>query len=543
MGLRNSQPIPFQPATVTDALDGSLAPSGSMAALVNLIPDPTTLGLFIPRPASDELTDFTGFSSPGFISVMHVSGVLVYGMIATALVPGYDQPFCYNTETDAFITITGTQDATTLPLSPATSGAWTPPIMELVGTFLVVTHPGFPGGVGAFFGWIDVSNPAAPVWHAGNTAPNALPSVPVSVAQFNGRAWYACGNDLVFSDSLLSTTVTNASQVLTLGDNEDITALAGLPLSSSFVGGVIQALIAFKGATIMYQITGDSTTNDLAQNTLNVATGTNAPNTIVQTTKGLGFISPEGLRIVDFNLIVSDPIGISGMGVSMPFIYAAEPSRMVAAANATVIRISVENGVALGTPFQEWWYDFIRQIWTGPHTFPASMIHAFTHAGAGNHASFIMAPEGITGKLFDSHPVPDLVPSYTENGTALSFEWTTSILPDTNQMAESAQVETTIKMSLPAGISPVTVTALDENTTVLNSVQIASSGSPTIWGAFLWGAAPWRGVPDNYRPRQVPWTEPVVFRMLQISVTGDSINDFRIGTLHNRYEILGYLQQ
>src|SRR5882672_9214024 len=96
MSLRNASPVPFTATTVTDALDGSNAPQGSMAALVNLIPDPTTNGLFIPRPASEELTDFSGFSSPGFISVYFVSGSFIYGMIATAFVPGYDQPFCYD---------------------------------------------------------------------------------------------------------------------------------------------------------------------------------------------------------------------------------------------------------------------------------------------------------------------------------------------------------------------------------------------------------------------------------------------------------------
>lgn len=566
MSLRNASPVSFLATTVTDALDGTNAPPGSMAALVNLIPDPTTNNLFIPRPASELLTDFPGFTDPGFISVFFVSGSFVYGMIATATTPGYDQPFCYDTDTQAFITVTGTQNSTTLPLSPSTSGAWTPPIMDLVGVQLIVTHPGFPGGVGVYFGWFDVTTPSAPVWHAGNTTVNPLTAVPKSVAQFNGRAYYAVGNNLVFSDALAATVVTNASQVLTLGDNRDITALAGFPLNSLLTGGIVQALIVFKAATIMYQVTGDPTTSDLAINAFTTQTGTLAPNTLAQTPAGLAFVSPQGLRILSTQMQIGPPIGIAGSGVSLPFIYAEEPSRMCAAYNNDILRISTQNGIALGTPFQEWWYDFDRQIFTGPHSFPASYIKGYTHPAGGDHPSFIMAPQqtvSVTGasvwgtftwgvdlwsgtglgKLFDSHTFPALVPTYEENGHVLSFEWTTSILPDTDQMSESYFTESTIKMSLPAGINPVTVSAIDEDGTVLQSVPIASQGVATIWGAFYWGASLWRGTPDGYKPRRVPWTEQVTFRMVQISVTGDSVNDFRIGAMQNRFQITAYLQQ
>ena len=543
MSLRNAAPIPFSPSGVTDTLDGSNAPQGSMAALVNLIPDPTTANLFVCRPASELMTEFGGFSSPGFISVFHVSGSLIYGMIATSATPGYDQPFCYDTNAAAFIAVTGTQNATTLPLSPSTSGEWVPPIMELVGVLLIVTHPGFPGGAGAYFGWFDLTDPAIPVWNAGNTAPNALVSVPVSVAQFNGRAYYAVGNNVVFSDSLAATTVTNANQVLTLGDNEEVTALANLPLSTYVTGGVIQCLIAFKGVSTMYQITGDPTSNDLQVNANTVHTGTLAPNTIVPTPQGLVFVSPEGLRFINFQLQISDPVGVAGSGVTVPFIYASVPSRMCAAYNANVVRISVQNEASLGTPFQEWWFDIARKVWTGPHTFPASYIHSFTHPTGGSHASFVMAPQGILGELWDSHVVPALTSVYEENGVDLSFAWTTSILPDTDQMSESYITESTIKMSLPPAINAVTVSALNEDATVLMAVQIAPEGTGTVWGAFTWGAALWLGTSTSYKPRRVPWTEQPTFRMVQFSVTGDSIASYRIGTMQNRYQIAGYLQQ
>lgn len=542
MSLRNSGPISFSPTGVTDTLDGTNAPQGSMGALVNLIPDPTTAGLFICRPASELLTDFTGFTTPGFISVLHVSGSLIYGMIATGLVAGHDQPFCYNITTGAFIAVGGVQNAATLPTSPATSGAWVPPIMDLIGTFLVVAHPGFPGGAGAFFGWFDVTNPAAPTWNVGNTAPVALLAVPKSVAQFNGRAWFAVGNNLVFSDVLLATTVTNASQVLTLGDNLDVTALAALPLNSALTGGISQALIVFKGATIMYQIMGDATTSNLSVNAFTTGIGTLAPNTIQQTPEGIAFVSPQGVRVLTTQMNISDPIGAAGSGVALPFIYAVEPSRMCAAYNADVYRVSVKNGIAIGTPTQEWWFDKVRKVWTGPHTFPASYIHGFTDAG--NGASFVEAPDGVTGKLFNSRPVPSLTPVYTENGTALTYLWTTSPLMDTNQMSESYVTEATLKMSLVEAGGPVTVSMIDESASIIQSVLMMGVGTRTIWNHFTWGGALWRGGPAaTYRPRRIPFTEQGTFRMVQFSLVGNSVADFRVGTLQVRYQFSGYLQQ
>lgn len=540
MALRRSQPIPFFPTGVTDSTDAN-GPAGSMAALINLIPDPSTNRQFVCRPASEEMTDFTGFSSPGFVSAMHVRGPLIFGMIATAANPGRDEPFCYDTEAEAFIPITGATAANT-PLSPPTSGEWEPPVIAPVGTYLLVTHPGF-DGVTYFFGWIDISNLAAPTWDAGNTATNPLPSRPRSVAAFNARAYYAVDNDLVFSDVLDPLTVSAASNVLVLGDSTEITALGSAQFSTQY-GGVIAALIAFKGAGVMFQITGDKETNDLAQNALDVATGTLAPNAIANTPVGLAFISPQGLRIVDTSGSITDPIGGDGNGVTIPFRYALEPTRIAAAYNDNIYRVTVQNGKAVGTPYEEWWYHFTRRIWTGPHTFPASLIHAFTHPSAdGGHASFVVAPIDLPGLLFDSHALPTLNSTYVENGEQLTWEYRTSYLPDTLQMAEEANVELTINMSLIPGVVDVSVLAYDEDGTVLSTASIAPSGTATVWGTFDWGDAPWRGALNNLKPRQAQWAQGLVYRWLQISATGESVADYQIGAMLYRVEVLKYLQQ
>ncbi len=534
MSLRNTTPLSHSAYGCADTLDGTNTPPGAQQSLQNLVPDPTTRNLFYCRPGMTELIDFAagGFSNPGFISCFLPVGTLIYGLIATDATPGYDEPWCYDTDADAFIAVSGVTGLN-VPSSPATTGAWTPPTMALVGTYVVVTHPGFPGGAGNYFGWFDISTPGSPAWDAGNTATNALAAVPKSVANFNNRAYYAVLNGVTFSDSLDPLTVAASSDTLTLGDNTDVTALAPLPLNTALLGGVIQSLIAFKGATAMFQITGDKATSDLAANALPLATGTEAPATLTTTPKGLMFVSPQGLRLLDFQAHVSDPIGNSGFGMTLPFSYSVVPSRMAAAFNADTVRITTQNGYALGTPTEEWWYNIVRQCWTGPHTCAASLVKPFGNI-------FAVAPVDVTGKLYASSPVQTLASVYTEFGAQLAWKWQTSVLPDTGSMNQNAMIETLLRLAVVAGQGNINVAALNENGSVIDLVTL-SPDTASVWGQFNWGEAVWGGTQANLAPVQIPWTAPIVFRCLSVYANGNSIGGFRIGNLWMRYEDLGYL--
>lgn len=532
MALRRAQPTPYIVKGVSDALDGTNAPRGSMVALTNLIPDPTTQGLFVCRPASVLQTDFFGVNTPGFISAMKVIGTRAYGMIASAQNAGRDEPFCFDLVTGMPVAITGVTGPNT-PISPATVGAWTPPTMALIGVQLIVTHPGFTGLGGNYFGWFDLTNPAAPVWHAGNTAPTALPAVPTNIAQYHGRGWFAVGAALYYSDALTPTVITNGTQILTTDDNVAITALGGLPLDNQ-LGGIIQSLIVFKGAEVMGQITGDQTTTDLAYNTLNVATGTLAPNTVTPSPRGLFFVSPEGVRLIDFNAHVSDPVGVAGDGVTVPFIYSVVPSRMAAAFAGDTLRVSTQNGIATGSPNQEFWFNLSRGMWTGPHSFPASLIQP-------SSGSFVMTPLGIPAALFRSDPTQLLTSTYVENGAQMTWAWQTSLFPDNGQMEVQAIIETTIAMALVSGVAAYSFNALDQNGAVLDTVSVVSGGGATIWGAFIWGAAPWQGAQNAYAPRQIPWHLPIVANRMAVSGAGNSSSGFRIGNMFNRIQVQKYL--
>ena len=138
----------FAPKGLSDALDSTEAFPGAMSSLQNLIFDPSTADLFQCRPAAIELLA-PKFPNPilsfGFVSAIRIVGDVLYGMVASRLNPNFDQPFAFNLLTGLMVPVAGVL-STNVPTSPPTSGAWTPPTMDLIGTKLVVTHPGFASG-------------------------------------------------------------------------------------------------------------------------------------------------------------------------------------------------------------------------------------------------------------------------------------------------------------------------------------------------------------------------------------------------------------
>lgn len=562
MALRKATPLKFSPRTASDALDNTNVPPGCMQALTNLIPDPTTTDLWECRPASIQLASFVGpFSSgwssgfshapfgfagaltAGFISVLLVVGTRAYGMVATNQF-NTDVPFSYNLATNTFDTITGITGSNT-PVSPATTGAWTPPSMAVVGANIIVTHPGFNFSGGNAYGLLGISTPTSPTWTAQNTTTNALAALPNFVANFNQRAYFLVNipngqPGAYFSDVLGGTnagqiTITNANQVITFDDNQQLIAAGGLGLFNQ-LGGVVQALIVFKSTANVYQITGDAALSNLARNSLNVATGTLAPNSLANTPKGLAFLAPDGLRLIDFYARMSDPIGVDGQGINAPLINAVVPSRVNIECNQNVLRCSLQNGGVAGSPNQEWWYDISRQKWSGPHTFPASMIMAYEN-------TFITAPIGVVGSLWRSDVVQSLTSTFVENGVQMTWQWLTGLLPDQAVMAEFSMVETTINMSLTEVGGQVSVQAINQMGSVIDTVTLSVAGTPTLWGQFDWGQQVWGGIITALQHQPLFWHFPIVFSRLQINATGNSAQGIKIGDMLLRYQQTGYIQR
>jgi hypothetical protein len=606
---------------LSDADDGTNAFPGAMASLQNLVPNPSTRNQWVPRPAATQLTAFagSGLNTPGTGTGLVVVGNIAYGMCGdtAGAYNGKDVPFAYNIVTNTFEAVSIPRGAASLPASPPSSGDWTPPILAVVGSRILVTHPGFPGGAGSFFGWLDISGfadatktgnthsnttidglsanvlqagwqigmivsgagiPAnttiiaiaanglsltlsqaatatangvaltvaggtgtAPLWDSGNTNGNALAAVPLAVAQFNGRAYFAVGAGLTFSDAGSPCQVTNATQAITFRNGLNVTALGPVGLYSATAGGVVQSLIAFQGDAQMQQIQGDITfTSGLTVNAINSGVGTLAPLTVTSTPLGLAFVAPDGLRILDASGRISDPIGAYGDGVTVPFIAAISPSRMCAAFNQNVLRVSVKNGNDPNQTVQEYWLDFSLKVWSGPHTFPASVIAPYQGSAA---QGFILFASGIAGKLWQSSAQPQSTSSYTENGTALSFTWKTTLLPDNDQMSENAIIESALGLTLPPS-SSLLIQATDELGTLLDQVTLTGQGTAaTIWGAFNWGNALWGGGSSTYRQYQIGWHQPLVFKQAQMQVNGISVAGLAIGNFYMRYEELAYDMQ
>lgn len=602
MAIRNASPWSFRPRGVSDTADEGLAFPGAMSLLQDVVPAPDTADAWVPRPASQQLTNLPNLN-PDFVTGYLIVGDLLYGMLAVQDVGGVDTPFVYNLATGNFLTVNGIAFVNQ-PLSPPKTGPWVPPVLSVVGQRVMVAHAGF-NGTTTKIGWFDFSNfsdsfsittvmgsptttaatsvflrgwqvgflvngpnlpgntriidisadgktitladpalapgamtatvtggtPTAPLWGAGDTAINRLPSTATSVAQMNGRAWYACGVYLVFSDSLLPLQITNASQALSFANGIPITALGELPLKAPLTGGIIQSVIAFQSNVAIQQITGDQATNNLTKNAIKAGTGTLAPLSVISTLQGLAFVSPEGLRFVDANANVSDPIGRQGQGVCTPFTGAVEPSRICGAGNALNLRFSTQNGNIDGMPYQDWWYDLPRGTWSGPHSFPSGLAQPW-------RSSFVIVPLSARGTLWRSDTVPNANSSYNENGTPLTWSMRTALLADNGIDQMNAFEEMQLACALPGGVQ-ISVLAADDTNSPIDQIYAPSAQVQAVWGAFMWGAGQWSRGLAAFIQRLLPWTTPIIFKQGYFQVTGASQRGVKIGPYYGKRQILG----
>jgi hypothetical protein len=565
MPLRNATPLKWRPAGLSDALDGTNSFPGAMSVLRDLIPDPSTRGVHVCRPAAIQQETFAELDAPSAVTLLFVIGDMAYGMIGTGRFPGRDEPFAFNILTRTLASISGVT-IDNVPYSPLETGDWTPPTVSALSTFLVVTHPGFKGNENGFIGWFDLSVPGHVSWSSGNLQGNPLIKPPSLVNKLGGRLYYAVDNALVASDAQIPLKVTNANQVLFFGSSTPITAMAGVPLNNQ-LGGVVQSLMVFKESeqgSVIFQLTGDYTGIPSVWdiNELNVSGGTVSQNSICTTPYGIAMIDHDGLRILDVNGNLGDPIGGNGDGIAVPFQNAVAPTRICAAFNRNVYRVTIKSGKKYGNPFEEYWFDFVLKAWSGPHSFPYALIAAWRGTFLAANA---ITPDLVSSRLWRTDVRPSPVSTYIENGQPMTFDWQTVLLPDNHQMKNNCVIETNIEMSFIGGNTVTTVTASDPAGSWLAQVVIdPAQGQQTIWGNFQWGNAKWGGTgltttlwDTNFQwdgnnwdgdlapmsPWRMPWPEALVFRQMKIEVTGQSSAGFRIGNLFMNYQILGYQQQ
>jgi len=577
MAINKSFPMRFSPKGLVDAFDSTDKFPGACQKLVNLIFDQSNPELVLSRPGVTTLVDFAlhGFASPGFISIQAAVGSRVYGMIATNLTPGFDQPFCFETATGAFVPISGVNSGN-VPASPSTAGTWTPPTLANIGTMIVITHPGFSGSGVNFFGVIDITNPAAPAWTAANTVTNALPAVPVAVANFNNRAYFAtAGNQLWYTDVLTNPlTVTNATQFLVIGDSGPINALSGLPLQTTS-SGVIQSLTVFK-STQVWQVTGDTTTFNLSLNYVSLTIGTNAPRSVAQSPYGLYFGSSGGPYFIDL-LGTLRPLTHSLQelepDVQAPFENAVNPTRWAAAYNSTVYRVCGSTIIRGRQSTNDYWFDEHRRRWNGPHTFQYDCASAL-----GGY--FVLSSAFVPGQLVQSWTQHNPAFVASDLGTATFATLLSSTFPKADPMSMKQVAESQIELAASGGDITYTLTAQDEQGNTLETAtmtvvgetgnlwgptpvgsgllwgapvtlwgNVSDGGSGALWGdacrfwtaaagsGALWGEGA-QNIPHTY---PVPWPAPLVFEKMQLQVTAQASAQVSIGTFYARYQRTGYM--
>jgi len=242
MSLRNAQPLQFSPAGLSDAQDEKHGFPGACSVLQNLVPDASTENLWTCRPAAIELAsvaDFTaaGVGTPGIISKFKVFGTLVFGMIAngSGTYSGRDTPFIFNMATKTFVTVYNIQTSNCPATTPLGPGVQTPSI-DMVGTKIYVTHPGFVPNVTGWFGWFDLSVPAYPTWSAGNF----MSAGGVKTFTVNGGATQTPGTytGVTFTGG----SGTGFTAVVVVNGSGNITAIAPITSGSGYaVGNTLQA--------------------------------------------------------------------------------------------------------------------------------------------------------------------------------------------------------------------------------------------------------------------------------------------------------------
>ena len=530
--LRNPAVYQWRPVGLSDARDGKTGFPGSCKLLTNLIHDPVSHNMLAPRSASTPLTTFGGFTAPGGVSVMTTIGTRIFGMVATGLTAGHDQPFCYDTATSSFVPISGVTSSN-VPATPGTSGAWTPPCMVLVGDYVVITHSGYTltsGPIGAI-NLSTLSYSTGNLVQGGSTS--LLSAVPTACGSFFNRAWYAVGNVAWFSDALSPFVATDAGQFLTLGAaTENITAFVPQGISTA-TQGILSALVAFKPNSI-WQITGDyNLSGSLSLNQITASIGCIAPRTAQPTPAGIMFMAVDGVRTIPpLSMVVSEP----QPDVVFPFFNCTIPSRACAAYAADTYRISLDTITTVDTLGRfEYWFPLKVGKWSGPHTFPADTIAAF-----GN--SFALSVNSISNTLWQSNAYTTSSDSFTENGTALTVNLTSSLINPDPPMAEKASIEMTA--SAVYGTSSYTVQVLDSQGNLINQAALTPISAPTTWGGvgIVWGApgVVWGASPYNTSISALSFSAPLVFKTCQLVLTGSSGYYFRLGYFDFRYEALQY---
>lgn len=428
---------------------------------------------------------------------------------------------------------------------------------------------------------------STPLWFAGNLAINPLPTQPTTIGTFSNRFYFGTQNVLAWSDTL-ALTATAANQAVFIGDHTFITAISPMSLSTTTQAN-IDGLMVFK-QNYLVQVTGDAALETLRVNLVSDEVGTAAPRSLGLCPDGLRFMSVDGIRLIQLSGVMTLP----DPDLALPFIYSLYPSRVSAAFNNNTYRICTQNGspAATGTPIEEYWFDLKRAGWTGPHTFEQDLAlpykstfiifsntfspsiwqsdvvqnnaDEFVEVGTTNYVAedgvtLYVAEDGTTeyttdttGVFVDYVAEDGATPYVTEdglqnyivegiNGTPMEFLLETVPMTDFDNIYANELVNSTLDMAIPSNGVTYIFTALNEVFASICTATITAPAAAAIWGQFIWGLATWGAIAFGLQPQTVPWSIPVVFNRLSLSISGTSSAGLKLGSFHMTSKRLKYL--
>ena len=277
MALRDARNVTFTPTGVTDSLDGTNAPEGSMRSLQNLVASYGTRGVYTPRPAGTVAINFASINPNGIVSALTVVGTRVYGWISSTTYAGKDQPFCYDLLNGVFVALTGVTSAL-LPTTPASTGDWVPPVVCAVTNSLILfLHPGYSGGGGPYFGWLDISSFSQTV--LGNTT-NGSPTIAGLVTSQGTSAPILQGiqpGQIVTGAGIPAGTYVKSCangtfSLNTTGNVNATTTISSVASTTGVIAGMSVTGPAFLAGTYVTNVSG--TTVTINQAAITTATGT-----------------------------------------------------------------------------------------------------------------------------------------------------------------------------------------------------------------------------------------------------------------------------
>ena len=257
--------VRFVPRTVSDTVDGDNSPEGACTALQNLIWSPDTPNVLECRPANIKISTFSGFTSPGVVSLAYQVGGIIYGLVASGLYTGKDQPFAYNVATNTFLTLQGVTSAN-CPTSQSTTGAWTPPQADMAGSKIAVSHVGFNFAGGYAFGYFDISGFSQATTGNITSGSNTVTGAPLIAGV--GPGYLISGTGIP-----ANTTVTNTASfsLTTTGNTNSNTSLTSVANTTGLAKGQSVTGVGIPTGTTISSISGSTIT--LSQAATATATG------------------------------------------------------------------------------------------------------------------------------------------------------------------------------------------------------------------------------------------------------------------------------